>query len=96
MQTELGIAGKMGVGGRAVLVLGDNESSMKLAENLVFHRRSKHIEIKWHSIRERVAKGQIVLKFVRSEEQAPDMLTKPVSIKVMKVNCSLIGLRFEK
>ena len=60
MQAELGIE-KLGVGGRAVLVLGDNESSMKLAEDPIFHRRSKHIEIKWHSIRERVAKWQIVL-----------------------------------
>ena len=46
MQKELGIAGAGGV-----LLLGDNESSMKLAENPVFHKRSKHIEIKYHSIR---------------------------------------------
>ena len=51
MQGELGIGGK-----GSVLIFGDNESSMKLDENLVFHKRSKHIEIKWHSIRERVAK----------------------------------------
>ena len=40
MQGELGVGGKGGV-----LILGDNESSMKLAENPVFHKRSKHIEI---------------------------------------------------
>ena len=91
MQKELGIAGEWGV-----LLLGDNESSMKLAENSVFHKRSKHIEIKYHSIRERVAKKNIELKFVRSEEQAADMLTKAVSVKVLKVNCALVGLVHEE
>ena len=37
MQAELGIGETLGVGGRAVLVLGNNESSMKLVENPVFH-----------------------------------------------------------
>ena len=96
IRAELGVAAKLRVGGWVVLVLGDNESSMKVAENPVFHRRSKYIDIKWHSIRERVAKGEIVLRFVKSEEQAANMLTKAVSIKVLKNPCSLIGLQIEK
>ena len=54
-----GERGNYGSGG--VLLLEDNESSMKLAENQVFHRQSKNIEIKYHSIRNRVAKNQIRL-----------------------------------
>ena len=91
MQKELGIAGEGGV-----LLLRDNESSMKLAENPAFHKRSKHVEIKYHSIRERVAKKKIELKFVRSEEQAADMFSKAVSAKVLKVNCVLVGLVHEE
>ena len=87
----MGIAGAGGV-----LLLGDNESSMKLAQNPVFHKRSKHIEIKYHSIIERVAKKKIQLKFVRSEEKAAHMLTKAVSVKVLKVNCALVGLVHEE
>ena len=87
MQGELGVGGKGGV-----LILGDNESSMKLAENPVFHKRSKHIEIKWHSIREGVAKKKIRLEFVKSEDQAADMMTKAVPVKVLRKNCALIGL----
>ena len=90
MQKELGI------GGGSVLLLGDNESSLNLAENPVFHKRSKHIEIKYHSIRERVTKKKINLQFVRSEDQAADMLTKPVSVKVLKKNCDLVGLVYAK
>ena len=83
----MGIAGRVGV-----LLLGDNESSLKLAEHPVFHRRSKHIELKWHSIRERVAKGLIRLQFVKSEFQAADMLTKAVPVKILQANCAMIGL----
>ena len=75
---------------------GDNESSLKLAENPVFHKRSKHIEIKYHSIRERVSKKKIKLQFVKSEDQAANMLTKPVSVKVLKKNCAIMGLVYEK
>ena len=69
MQKELGI------GGGSVMLLGDNESSLKLAENPVFHKRSKHIEIKYHSIRERVSKKKTSLQFVKSEDHATNMLT---------------------
>ena len=62
LQGELGIAS-----GAGVFLPGDNESFLKLAENPVFHRRSKHIELKWHSIRERVAKGLIRLQCVKSD-----------------------------
>ena len=87
---------ELGIGGGGVLLLGDNESSLNLAENPVFHKRSKHIEIKYHSIRERVSKKKISLQFVKNEDQAADMLTKPVSVKVLKKNCDLVGLVYEK
>ena len=65
---------------------------MKLAENPMFHKRSKHIEIMWHSISERVAKKKIRLEFVKSEDQVADMMTKAVPVKVLRKNCALIGL----
>ena len=53
--------------------MGDNESCQKFAENPVFHRRSKHILVKFHSVREHVKHGRIVLqriftKFMGSEK----------------------------
>ena len=44
----------MRIGTEKVLLLGDNESSLKLAMNPVFHQRSKHIRIKYHSLRDRI------------------------------------------
>ena len=53
--------GELGVGNSSVLLYGDNESSVKLAENPNFHQRSKHILLKYHSLRERVESGIIEL-----------------------------------
>ena len=58
--------------GRGILMLCDNQSSMKIAQNLVFHKRSKHISVRFHFIRERVDSGEMDLRFVRTNEMAAD------------------------
>jgi hypothetical protein len=57
----------------------DNQSCIKLTENPVFHDKSKHIEIKYHYIRDMVQKGAVKLQYVATEEQIVDVLTKPLS-----------------
>jgi hypothetical protein len=52
---------------------------VKLSENLVFHDKSKHIEIKYHYIRDMVQKGVVKLQYVTTNEQIADVLTKPLS-----------------
>jgi hypothetical protein len=56
-----------------------NQNCMKLSKNLVFHDRSKHIEIKYHYIKDMVQRGEVRLQYVIIEEQVADMLTKPLS-----------------
>ncbi|CAL1412139.1 unnamed protein product [Linum trigynum] len=62
-----------------VLVYCDNMSAIQIAENPVYHERTKHVEIYVHVTRERVKSGLINLKFVRSEEQLADLFTKGLS-----------------
>ena len=50
-----------------------------MRENPVFHDKSKHIEIRYHYIRDMVQKGIVKLKYVLTEEPVSDMLTKPLS-----------------
>jgi hypothetical protein len=57
----------------------DNQICVKLLENLMFHDKSKHIEIKYHYIRDMVQKGAMKLQYVTIDEQIADVLTKPLS-----------------
>ena len=51
-----------------------------MSKNPMFHDKSKHIEIKYHYIRDMVQKGLVKLQYVSSEEQIADVLTKPLAI----------------
>jgi hypothetical protein len=64
-----------------VLFHCDNRSAVCLAENLVFHVRTEHIEIHYHFIREKVLQGKINMKLTPTEEQVVDIFTKGVSAK---------------
>jgi hypothetical protein len=57
----------------------DNQSCVRLSENLVFHDRSKHIKIKYYYLRDRVQKGEVNLQYISTDEQTTDSLTKPLS-----------------
>jgi hypothetical protein len=61
-----------------VLLLCDNESAVKIANNPVQHSRIKHIDIRHHFHRDHVAKGDIILEGVRSKDQLADIFTKPL------------------
>ena len=86
------LQGELGIGKKGVLLMGDNESSLKLAENPVFHQKSKHILIKYHSLRDRVADGVIELCWVDTGLNAADMLTKNVGVGVLQICKGLIGM----
>ncbi|GJY14422.1 integrase [Tanacetum coccineum] len=60
----------------AVKVRCDNESTIKLASNPVFHARTKHIEVRHHYIREKVLDQEIELKGILTERQVADIFTK--------------------
>jgi len=63
----------------ATTILCDNQSCIKMTENPVFHDKSKHIEIRYHYIRDMVQRGAIKLQYVSTDEQVVDVLTKPLS-----------------
>lgn len=59
----------------------DNSSAISLASNPVFHARTKHVEVDFHFVREKVLHKQLLVKFVPSELQIADVLTKPLTIQ---------------
>uniref|UniRef100_A0A2N9FVX0 Uncharacterized protein n=1 Tax=Fagus sylvatica TaxID=28930 RepID=A0A2N9FVX0_FAGSY len=57
----------------------DNTSAIALASNPVFHSRTKHIEVDYHFVRERVVRGDLSLLFISTDDQLADLFTKPLS-----------------
>ena len=56
----------------------DNQGAIAMAKNPVGHARTKHIDIRYHFVREGVQNGAIVLKYIATDEMIADMLTKPL------------------
>ena len=59
----------------------DNISSIAMTKNLDFHNCTKHIELKFHFIREKVEKEEIKLKFYKIEDQLANIFTKPIFLR---------------
>ena len=60
-----------------------------MARNPLNHGRTKHVDVRYHWIREQVKQGVIQLKYKPSDEQLADLLSKPVSVTVFKKLMSL-------
>jgi len=61
---------------RAITLKIDSESAIQLSKNPVFHDRSKHIDVRYHYIRECIEEDRVKMQSVRTAEELADMLTK--------------------
>ncbi|XP_042027066.1 secreted RxLR effector protein 161-like [Salvia splendens] len=59
-------------------VFSDSQSAIQLCENPVFHDRTKHIDVRFHYIRDIVEKGEVFLHKVHTDKNPADMGTKPL------------------
>lgn len=59
-------------------ILIDNQSAIRLIKNPEFHKRTKHIDVRYHFIREKFDNREIDLGYVPSEVQEADLFTKPL------------------
>jgi hypothetical protein len=70
------------------ILLEDNTGAIYLVKNQQVGQRTKHIDVRWHFIRELYDAGKIAVKFVRSENNEADINTKNVSVKLLNVLAS--------
>ena len=70
----------------------DNQPTITLAKNPVLHDQSKHIDIKFHFLRDCIDGGQIVIEFVKTGRQLADILTKSLGrLRFMELR-KMIGM----
>ena len=60
-------------------VHSDSQGAIGLAKNPEHHKRSKHIDIKHHYVREQVAAGSVVVPYISTNDMVADVLTKPLA-----------------
>ena len=87
---ELEIEGTVPKG--ATIIYADNQGAIKLAENPVFQKRSKHIAIRYHYIRDLIKQGDISLEYRSTKEMIADGLTKPLGPIAFKEFIKSLGL----
>ena len=88
---------ELGVSQQRVPVLWcDNLGVTYLTANPVFHARTKHIEIDFHFVRERVASGALEVRFISSNDQLANVFTKPATRQMLdcfSTNLNLVQSR---
>ena len=69
--------------GKCTTMLCDNSSTIKLSKNLVMHGRSKHIDVRFHFLRDLTRDGVVELKHCVTQEQVADIMTKSLKLDVL-------------
>ncbi|XP_040364466.1 secreted RxLR effector protein 161-like [Rosa chinensis] len=87
-----GLANEFGIHQQGVVVKCDSQSAIHLAKNQVFHARTKHIDVRYHRIRDWVGSGNIFVEKVHTNDNAADCLTKPVALEKFKHFLNLLSI----
>ena len=75
-----------------LLINEDNQSAISIAKNSKCHGKTKHINIKYHFVRDLVQKNVIELKYRSTNEMIADLFTKPIASEKFSNLCSMLGL----
>nr|GEY09800.1 retrovirus-related Pol polyprotein from transposon TNT 1-94 [Tanacetum cinerariifolium] len=74
-----GLLGELGIKQRFVTMHSDSQSALHLVKNQVYHARTKHIDVRYHFIREILEEGEVRIQKIHISKNPADMLTKVVA-----------------
>lgn len=84
---------EIGVVQGPLLIYNDNQGALKLSENPVFHNRSKHIDMRYHFLRDKVKVGTVTFKHISTNRMIADILTKGLHGPKHQEFITLMGLQ---
>ena len=87
-----GLVEDLGIYQEHVSVFCDGQSAIYLAKNQVHHSRTKHIDVRFHFVREIIDEGDILLKKIRTADNLVNMMTKLVPLHKFKHCLDLLGV----
>ena len=73
-------------------ILCDNTSAIHISKNPVQHSRTKHVAIRYHFLKDKVADGEVKLEYVPTTEQVADIFTKPLPKEVFEYLRKKLGV----
>ena len=88
------LMGELGFKQERTPIYGDNQGSMFIGSNPVQDRRTKHIDIRYHFIREKLLEGKVEVFYVQGDKNIADMFTKNLGNTKFKEFHSQLGIRF--
>ena len=74
-----GLLDDLGVGQKQVTLFCDSQSAIHLAKNQVYHAQTKHIDVRYHFVREIIEEGGVLVQKIKTDDNPSDMLTKVVT-----------------
>lgn len=86
------LVGELGFDQDKYVLFCDNQSAIHLSKNSSFHSRSKHIDVRYHWIREVLSSKQMQLEKVHTDDNGADMLTKVVTREKLEVCRQMAGM----
>jgi hypothetical protein len=73
-------------------ILCGNQGAIKFSKHHIEHARSKHIDVQWHFLREKIAEGDIAIEYCNTKEMIAHCMTKAVSREIFEICLNGLGM----
>jgi len=77
---------------RFIEIYVDNSLVIALTKNLVFHDRNKHIDIRFHYLRDCITNKKVEVKYMKTQDQVANIFTKPLKYDVFIKMRDILGV----